>query len=253
MKIVKTLMLLTICVTSIALADDFKTVKGKEYKDATVSRVEPDGIVVRSKLGISKIYFIELPKEIQERFQYDAQKANAQLQQQNANQPVTYVSPISGDTITHDPTTGVQRHVSPVSGITVSYGATNFVQTPANVGHILVSPEQIASRNDPAPIYLVEVDYYGKHWLSMEGDLRMNLDGRVDSMPMWARRPPKREILKDMTSEPYHELLTYITDRGQLERIANANRVVMQINGPVLTFTPENVAVFRMFLNATNQ
>jgi len=38
MKTVKTLTLLTICVASIALADDFKANNGKEYKDATVSR-----------------------------------------------------------------------------------------------------------------------------------------------------------------------------------------------------------------------
>ena len=69
---------------SLALADDFKTVAGKEYKDATVSRVEPDGIVLRTKSGISKVYFVELPKEIQERFHYDAAQANAYSAQQNA-------------------------------------------------------------------------------------------------------------------------------------------------------------------------
>src|SRR5438067_4313315 len=53
---------------SIVLADDFKTIKGKEFKDVTVSRVEPDGIVLKTKSGISKVYFTELPKEIQERF-----------------------------------------------------------------------------------------------------------------------------------------------------------------------------------------
>ena len=63
---------------SIALADDFKTINGKEYKDATVSRVEPDGIVVKTKSGISKIYFIELPKEVQKRFGYDADKLEAE-------------------------------------------------------------------------------------------------------------------------------------------------------------------------------
>src|SRR5881227_2284665 len=61
--------------TSIALADDFKTIDGKEYKNATVSRVEPDGIVLMTKSGISKVYFTELPKDVQERFHYDAQKA----------------------------------------------------------------------------------------------------------------------------------------------------------------------------------
>jgi hypothetical protein len=64
---------------SLALAEDFKTVKGKEYKNATVRRVEPDGIVLLTKSGISKIYFVELPKEVQERFHYvDPAKAAAE-------------------------------------------------------------------------------------------------------------------------------------------------------------------------------
>src|SRR5262245_50660970 len=52
------------------MADEFKTVDGKEYKNVTVSRVEADGIVLRTKTGISKIYFAELPKDVQERFHY---------------------------------------------------------------------------------------------------------------------------------------------------------------------------------------
>src|SRR2546423_7615215 len=62
---------------SLALADDFKTIDGKEYKDATVTRVEPDGIVVKAKSGISKLYFVELPKEVQLRFNYNPQQAAA--------------------------------------------------------------------------------------------------------------------------------------------------------------------------------
>jgi len=72
---------------SIALADDFKTIAGKEYKDATVTHVEPDGIVVRSKSGISKIYFAELPPEVQQRFHYEPQTAAAaQANEMAANQ-----------------------------------------------------------------------------------------------------------------------------------------------------------------------
>src|SRR5262245_53422558 len=52
------------------MADEFKTVDGKEYKNVTVSRVEADGIVLRTKTGISKIYFAELPKDVQERFHF---------------------------------------------------------------------------------------------------------------------------------------------------------------------------------------
>jgi hypothetical protein len=55
---------------SFALAEDFKTVSGKIYKDATISHVEADGIVLRTKTGISKVYFAELPKDVQERFHY---------------------------------------------------------------------------------------------------------------------------------------------------------------------------------------
>ena len=53
-----------------ALAEDFKTINGKQYKDATISRVERDGIVLRTKTGISKVYFPELPKDVQEKFHY---------------------------------------------------------------------------------------------------------------------------------------------------------------------------------------
>jgi hypothetical protein len=56
---------------SIALADDFKTVNGKEYKDATVSRVEPDGIVIKFRGGIVKLQFTELPADVQKKYGYD--------------------------------------------------------------------------------------------------------------------------------------------------------------------------------------
>jgi hypothetical protein len=69
-----TLAILAALCTSIALADDFKTINGKEYKNVNVSRVEPDGIVLTTKDGISKVYFTELPKDVQERFGYTAQK-----------------------------------------------------------------------------------------------------------------------------------------------------------------------------------
>jgi len=69
---------------SLALADDFKTQDGKEYKGATVTRVEPDGVVVKTKTGISKLYFAELPQEVQQRFHYNPQQARAYSVQQSA-------------------------------------------------------------------------------------------------------------------------------------------------------------------------
>jgi hypothetical protein len=70
-----TIAILAMLSVSLALADDFKTLDGKEYKAATVTRVEPDGVVVKSKAGISKVYFAELPQEVQRRFNYDPQQA----------------------------------------------------------------------------------------------------------------------------------------------------------------------------------
>jgi hypothetical protein len=66
----KTASLSLVVAASLGLADDFKTIDGKIYKDATISHVEADGIVIKTKRGISKIYFVELPKDVQERFHY---------------------------------------------------------------------------------------------------------------------------------------------------------------------------------------
>ena len=64
------MVLLAVLFASVALSEDFKTTNGKVYKDATVSRVEGDGIVLKTKMGISKVYFTELPQEVQERFHW---------------------------------------------------------------------------------------------------------------------------------------------------------------------------------------
>jgi len=81
---IKLVSFLTLSFISVAQADDFKTVTGKEYKNATVSRVEPDGIVLTNKDGISKVYFTELPKDVRERFGYDPQRATDYSAQQSA-------------------------------------------------------------------------------------------------------------------------------------------------------------------------
>lgn len=81
----KVLSFLILGFAAAAHSEDFKTVNGKEYKDATITRVEPDGVVVKTKSGITKVYFAELPKEVQERFHYDPQKASAYAAGQAAN------------------------------------------------------------------------------------------------------------------------------------------------------------------------
>src|SRR5438552_16290273 len=87
----KILTFLILCFASVAVADDFKAINGKEYKNVKVSRVEPDGIVIVSKSGISKVYFTELPKEVQERFQYDATQAAAYSAEQAACQAAFHI------------------------------------------------------------------------------------------------------------------------------------------------------------------
>jgi hypothetical protein len=79
------LVILAALYSSLALAEGFKTTDGKEYKNVTVSRIEPDGIVLKSKSGISKVYFTELPKEVQERFHYSPANAATQSAQHRAN------------------------------------------------------------------------------------------------------------------------------------------------------------------------
>jgi hypothetical protein len=82
---IKLFTILLLSFAAAAFAEDFKTVNGKEYKDATVTRVDPDGVVVKTKSGITKVYFTELPKEVQERFHYDSEKAASYSAEQATN------------------------------------------------------------------------------------------------------------------------------------------------------------------------
>jgi hypothetical protein len=73
---------------SLALADDFKTINGKEYKNATLSRVEPDGLVIKFSGGIVKVPFTELSEELRRKYNYDPEAAKlfgADVQQKQAD------------------------------------------------------------------------------------------------------------------------------------------------------------------------
>ena len=63
-------LVLAVLFASLAFSEDFRTTNGKVYKDATVSRIEADGIELKTKTGISKVYFTELPPDVQERFHW---------------------------------------------------------------------------------------------------------------------------------------------------------------------------------------
>jgi hypothetical protein len=68
--------------------EDIETLKHEVYKDVTITRTEPDGIVITFSGGIVKIPFKELPAEFATRYHYDEAKAkqfvtsDAQRQQQ---------------------------------------------------------------------------------------------------------------------------------------------------------------------------
>jgi thiol-disulfide isomerase/thioredoxin len=109
----KVLPFLILCFTTVAVADDFKLVSGKEYKDVAVIRVEPDGVVLKAKSGISKVYFVELPKDVQERFHYNAAIASAYSAQQTVNQS-TMASARRGEpikVISHGAQVDVNQHL----------------------------------------------------------------------------------------------------------------------------------------------
>src|SRR5215471_12910435 len=82
-----TISILPLLSASLALAEDFKTVSGRVYKDATISRVEADGIVLRTKTGISKVYFVELPKDVQERFHHSSATPTGKAVSQPIDKP----------------------------------------------------------------------------------------------------------------------------------------------------------------------
>jgi thiol-disulfide isomerase/thioredoxin len=110
----KPLSLLILCLALATFADDFKTIPGKEYKDVTVSRVEPDGIVLKTKSGISKLYFVELPKDVQDRFHYNAAIASAYSAKQVVNQARTAAArsgqPV--EVISHGAPVDINQHLA---------------------------------------------------------------------------------------------------------------------------------------------
>ncbi len=62
---------------SAALADDFILNDGTQYNGVKVTRAEPDGLVITTAHGVIKLFFTDLPKEVQEKYHYDPKKAEA--------------------------------------------------------------------------------------------------------------------------------------------------------------------------------
>src|SRR6266511_2287704 len=125
----KLLAFLILCFTTVAVADDFKLVTGKEYKNVKVSRVEPDGIVLRTKSGISKVYFVELPREVQERFHYNAAIASAYSAHQAVNQATTAIAGHgqTSEVISNGAQVDINQHLALGSATVIEFYADWFV------------------------------------------------------------------------------------------------------------------------------
>ena len=116
---------LILCFASVVLADDFKAIDGKEYKNVTVSRIEADGIVLRTKSGISKVYFVELPKEVQDRFRYNPAIASAYSAQQAVNQATTAIAGHGqpSEVISHGAQVDINQHLALGSATVIEFYA----------------------------------------------------------------------------------------------------------------------------------
>ncbi len=68
------LVLLSVLIKVVA-AEDITIVSGKTYTNASVTRVEPDGISVMHSTGITKLSFSELTPDMQKKYNYDPQRA----------------------------------------------------------------------------------------------------------------------------------------------------------------------------------
>ncbi len=85
MKAVIALLLMSIA--GVAVCEDIKTLDHKVYKNATITRTEPDGIVIQYSAGIVKIPFTDLPEEFSKRYDYDPEEAKtfkADIEQKQA-------------------------------------------------------------------------------------------------------------------------------------------------------------------------
>lgn len=90
MKFITTLYGALMFLSCVLFADDFKLSDGREYKGVAVSRAEPDGLVVVTDSGIEKLPFSLLPKEVQQKYNYNPQAANAYAQADAAAQHAIY-------------------------------------------------------------------------------------------------------------------------------------------------------------------
>lgn len=71
-----TLLSLILCASALH-AEDFTTLDGDKYTNATIKRVEPDGLVIADADGVRKLRFKKLAPEIGVKYGFDPAKAEA--------------------------------------------------------------------------------------------------------------------------------------------------------------------------------
>ena len=76
---------------STVLGEDIETLNHDVYKNTTITRVEPDGVVITHSAGIVKIPFSELPPEYAQRFSYDKSKGEKFTSEQAEAQRQLYL------------------------------------------------------------------------------------------------------------------------------------------------------------------
>lgn len=66
-------------------ADTFRTLKGQEYKDVTVTSKDIDSITVMTDSGVERILFTNLPADIQKKYGYDPELARHRVLKEASN------------------------------------------------------------------------------------------------------------------------------------------------------------------------
>jgi len=90
MKYSALILSLSCALCGFAVADDMTLPNGKTYTNYKVSRVEPDGITLTHSSGITKLFFWELPPDIQKQYNYNPEKARTYNKQAQAQQAAAW-------------------------------------------------------------------------------------------------------------------------------------------------------------------
>ena len=135
--------------------------------------MEPDGIVLKTKSGISKVYFVELPNDVQQRFHYNAAIASAYSAQQTVNQ-TTMAAARRGEpieVISHGAQVDINQHLALGSVTVIDF----YADWCGPCRRLSPSLEQMA-RSDPE-IALRKID------ISSIGEPRSQQQFNIHSIP----------------------------------------------------------------------